>query len=85
MGRKRGRKREKRRGEWVERLAVQMSVRLAFWLSRVAWGTREVVGIGSEILRRVEGGRWGDIRGLREGLLVVGGGGEGVDEGDIQE
>jgi hypothetical protein len=82
---------ERRRGwgrgrgrEWVERVAVQMGVHLGFWPSRVQWGTREetreVVGLGNEILRRVEGGEVGWVE--RNYLRGLGEGGEGAWNGD---
>lgn len=77
LGRGRGR-------EWVERVAVQMGVHLGFWPSRVMWGTREetreVVGLGNEILRRVEGGEVGWVE--RNYLRGLGEGGEGAWNGD---
>lgn len=50
--------------QWVERAVVmQIGVHLAFWPSRVQWGTRaktrEVVALRNGILRRVEVGELG--------------------------
>lgn len=66
-----------KRTAWVQRVAVQMGVHLAFWPCRVQWGTRaktrEVGVLGNEILRRVEAGeeKWVMERYLKS--LVDGG------------
>ena len=55
-----------------KRVAVHMGVHLAFWPSRVEWGTkeetRECVVLGNEIMRRADGEDWDWLEGsvLRE-------------------
>lgn len=60
--------------KWLERMVVHCATHIAFWPTRVAWadeeGTKELVRIGVEVLRMVEGGQWEGIRGsaLFEGV-----------------
>lgn len=62
--------------EFLLRVAVQMGVHLAFWPTRVEWGTKGdtgmCVGVGVGLLQRVVGG--GEGVGDLEGLLGVLGG-----------
>jgi len=48
---------------------VGMGVHLAFWPSWVAWGMREVVRVGNEILRRGNGGKGWVKRSFLRGLV----------------
>lgn len=43
-------------GNFLKRVAIHMGVHLAFWPTRVSWGTeqetREIVGVGCELMKR---------------------------------
>ena len=56
--------------EWLKRAAIHMGVHLAFWPSRVEWGTKEetkeCILLGNEIMARADREDW---EWLEEGLL----------------
>ena len=51
-------------GNFLKRVAIHMGVHLAFWPTRVSWGTaeetKEIVGVGCELMKRAldEGDNW---------------------------
>lgn len=59
--------------EFLRRVVVHLGTHIAFWPTRVVWGseeeTREVVGIGKEVLEGALEGRWAleDVVGLGAG------------------